>query len=140
MLEVESSTFVRAPWEEVAAIYADYRSWPDLFPTIDAVRLVKEEPDRVVLEVSHLEGLVPNVLTFLAPGEIRLDERKRRFDGTFVNRFEPVAGGTRYRVTAHIRLKPLYRPLAPLLRGYVRRQIERLVLAPVKERAERAAP
>jgi hypothetical protein len=136
VLHIETSMLVHAPWERVAAIYGDYRSWPQLFPTIHGVKLVREEPGRIEVEVDHDEGIVPNVLTWLGRDTVRLDERKRLYDATFVNSFEAAGGNTRYRVAADIRLRGAYRLLAPLLRGLVRRRIERFVLAPVKARAE----
>jgi hypothetical protein len=52
-----------------------------------------------------------------------------------VNRFQVVPGGTRLTVGADIYLKGWARLLRPFLRGYVRRQIERLQLQPVKAAA-----
>jgi hypothetical protein len=57
-----------------------------------------------------------------------------------VNRFAPGEGGSRYRVTATIRLKGALRLLPPFLRGYVRKPIRELYLAPVKMRAEASEP
>ncbi len=139
-VRVEASMRIRAPSRHVAAVYGDVRSWPLLFPTISRVRLLREEPERTVVEVEHVEGLVLNVLRWNGPNEAQLDERKKRYDATFINSFEPLGASTRYRVVAHIRLRGAYRVLAPLLRRYVRRQIERLVLEPVKARAEREHP
>jgi hypothetical protein len=67
MLHMEVSTTVQAPRETVAAVYAEYTSWPRLFPTISAVRLVRREGPTLVLEVDHLEGKVVNELTVRSP-------------------------------------------------------------------------
>ena len=93
------------PRERVAGLYADYRNWPRLFPTIKGVRLIGREV-------------------------------KRRYDARFVNRFETVPGGTRLTVRGDIALKGWAKLLQPFLRGYVRRQVERLQLQPLKAAAE----
>jgi carbon monoxide dehydrogenase subunit G len=136
-MRVEATTVIDAPWQRVAAIYGDWRAWASLFPTIHGVTLVSEKDGTVVLDIDHDEGHVPNVLTWVAPDRARLEERKHRFDATFVNSFEPAGGGTRYRVEADIRFRGIARLLAPLLRGVVKRRIEKFVLSPVKQQAER---
>jgi hypothetical protein len=55
---------------------------------------------------------------------------------TVLDVFENVPGGTRFTVRGDIHLKGWARLLQPLLRGYVRWQIERLQLRPVKAKAE----
>ena len=133
---------IRAPWTRVARLYRDYESWPQLFPaTIHGVRLVRSEGFRTELEIDHREGKVPNVLTEVSPERINLWEAKRRYEGTFVNCFQAVPGGTRYTVVADIRLKGAAKLLGPLLGGYIRRQIVRYVLVPMQVAAEtHAAP
>jgi polyketide cyclase/dehydrase/lipid transport protein len=37
-------------------VYADYRRWPRLSPTIKDVRLIRREGFKQVLEVDHFEG------------------------------------------------------------------------------------
>lgn len=91
---------------------------------------------RLVLEVDHIEGKVINVLTLRPGPELRLWESKRRYDALFVNRFESIPGGARVTVSGDIRLKGPVRLLAPFLRPYVRRQILRLSLQPLKTAAE----
>ena len=139
MLHVEVSTTVKAPRQTVLDIYADYASWPRLFPTISGVRLVRREGAKLVLEVDHVEGKVVNELLVRPPDTLELWEEKRRYDARFSNRFENVPGGTRFTVRGDIYLKGWARLLQPLLRGYVRRQIERLQLRPVKAKAEASA-
>jgi len=138
MPRAEVSMIIRAPQTRVAALYRDYRNWPKLFPaTIREVRLVKAEPPRTVLEIVHREGIVPNIMTEVTPGRIDLWEAKRLFDGTFINRFEPAPEGTRYTVSADIALKKSLKLLGPFLGWYIRRQIIRYVLEPMRQAAER---
>jgi hypothetical protein len=136
MLHVETSTMIQAPQTRVVEIYQDYRNWPNLFPTIKGVRLVREEPGKKVLEIDHMEGRVINILTLVSPEEVELEEFKKKYDGKFVNRFEAVSGGTRLTVAADISLKGRYKLLAPFLGGYIRKQITAFLLDPVKKLAE----
>jgi Polyketide cyclase / dehydrase and lipid transport len=139
VLQVEVSTTVQAPRETVLDVYADYQGWPRLFPTISGVRLLGREGPTLVLEVDHTEGKVINELTVRPPAALDLWEGKRRYDARFRNRFETVPGGTRFAVRGEIQLKGWARLLQPFLRGYVRRQIQRLQLQPVKAEAEARA-
>lgn len=139
MLQVEASTTVQAPRETVLDIYADYRSWPGLFPTISGVRLLHREGAKLVLRVDHVEGKVLNELVVRPPDALDLWEEKRRYDARFRNRFEAVPGGTRFTVRGDIYLKGWARLLQPFLRGYVRRRMERLQLQPVQAAAEARA-
>ena len=137
MPHVETSMIIRAPVARVAGLYRDYRNWPRLFPaTIRGVRLVRAEGARTELEIDHREGTVPNVMTEVSPGRIDLWEAKRRYDARFVNRFEAVPEGTRYTVVADVELKGAAKLLAPFLGGYIRRQVTRYVLAPMRVAAE----
>jgi Polyketide cyclase / dehydrase and lipid transport len=136
---VQASTMVSAPRETVAAVYADYPSWPRMFRTINSVRLLRHDGSKLVLQIDHAEGRVINELDVRAPDEIDLYEVKRHYDGRFVNRFEAVAGGTRFTVTGQIQLKGWARLLRPLLPPYARRLIRRLQMEPVKNEAERRA-
>lgn len=77
-----------------------------------------------------------NILTAVSAEEIRLEEFKKRYDAVFLNRFEAVPEGTRYTLVGDISLKGLYRLLAPFLKGYIRKQMSKWVLEPVKTRAE----
>jgi hypothetical protein len=135
-VQVLVSLAVRAPAATVYEAYADYRRWPTVFPAISGVRLVQHDGHHLVLEVDHIEGKVINVLTLQPGRELRLWESKRRYDASFVNRFESAPGGARVTVTGDIRLKGPVRFLAPFLRPYVRRQILRLTLQPLKTAAE----
>ena len=101
---------IKAPRQTVLNIYADYPSWPRLFPTISAVRLLGREGPKLVLEVDHVEGKVINV-----------------------------PDGTRFTVRGEIHLKGWARLLQPFLRGYTRRHMQRLQLQPVKAEAEARA-
>jgi hypothetical protein len=84
--------------------------WPQLFSkTIRAVTLVHQEGDTTTLRIDHREGTVINVLTIVSGEELRLEEFKNKYDATFLNIFEPVPAGTRYRVAADVSLKGAYK-------------------------------
>ena len=141
MPHAEASIVIHAPRERVAELYRDYRRWPRLFSaTIRSVRLVRSEGARTELEIDHREGTVPNVMTVVGPDRVDLWEAKRRYEGSFVNRFEVVPEGTRYTVVADIRLTGVARLLGPVLGGYIRRQIVRYILAPMRAAAEGGGP
>jgi hypothetical protein len=139
MLRVEVSTLIQASPGHVMAIYRDHQNWSKLFPTIKAVRLLNETGDTITLELDHREGPVINLMTVVSPQEIRLEEVKRVYDASFLNRFEAEATGTRYTLIGDIRLKGAAQILAPFLTGYIRQQMRRFVLEPVKQQAELAA-
>lgn len=130
---------IRASAEHLVALYLDYAHWPDLFPaTIRATRLVGREGSATIVEVDHrTAGLVINVIRPRPAHTIELNERKPKYEATFINRFEPAAGGTRYTVAADIRLTMPYALFAPFLRAYVRRSVRRYVLEPMRHAAER---
>ena len=130
---------VMAPREVVWEVYADYANWPGLFPTIRAVRVIRQEDRRLVLEIDHAEGMVINELVLRPPEDIDIWEIKRHYDARFHNRFESVAAGTRFTVIGDISLKGYARLLRPFLTGHVRRLMMRLQLQPVKEAAEARA-
>jgi hypothetical protein len=138
VIHVEVSDTIRAPPVKVAGMFRDYQTWPRLFSaTIRGVRLVREDHGIEVLEIDHVEGKVINKLRVVSSGLIVLEEYKKQFAGHFENRFDPVLGGTRYAVVADITLKGPYKVLEPVLRSYVRRQITRFVINPLKLAAER---
>jgi polyketide cyclase/dehydrase/lipid transport protein len=136
----EVVTTIHAPWTRVGRLYRDFTRWPDLFPaTIRGVRLIRAEPNRTILEIDHREGPVINILTEVSADRVDLWESKRRYDGAFVNRFEPAPEGTRYTVSAEIALKGLARLLGPFLSRYIGRQTRRYVVEPLRRAAEEAA-
>jgi hypothetical protein len=135
-MQVETSIVVHAPPAQVRDTYADYTRWPRMFPTISAVRLTGHRGSTQLLEVDHIEGTVSNELTLTDQGELVLGEVKRRYDAVFVNRFAPVPGGTLFTVRGDLAFKGAARLLAPVLGWYVRRQMRRLQLLPVKAEAE----
>jgi uncharacterized membrane protein len=139
VLHVEVTTTVKAPRQTVLDVYADYPNWPQLFPTISAVRVLGRHGPKLVLEVDHVEGKVLNELVVRPPDAIDLWEEKRRYNARFSNRFETAPDGTRFTVRGDIYLKGWARLLQPFLRGRVRRQIQRLQLQPVKAEAEARA-
>lgn len=136
MVHMETSVVIHAPQPEVLATYRDYRNWPRIFPTIKGVSLMCEQPGQQVLEIDHRDGHVVNILTDVAPGEIELKEWKRRYDATFLNRFQSIPDGTRFTLCADIALRGVYRLLAPFVRGYIRHQMVTLVLEPMRRAAE----
>jgi hypothetical protein len=87
-------------------------------------------------EIDHQEGLVPNIMTEVAPEQIDLWESKRRYDATFVNCSEAITEGTRYTMSTDVTLKGAAKVLGPLLHGYIRSQICRYVLEPMRQAAE----
>lgn len=135
-MKIMESTFVAAPPTTVLAVYADYERWPQLFSTITAVQLLRSEGSRLVLAIEHREGAVRNDLEIRPPDTLELWEAKRHYDAHFSNRFDPVAGGTRWTVHGRIRLKGWVRFLGRLIRPYARRQIQRHQLLPVRLEAE----
>jgi hypothetical protein len=139
VLHVEVSATVEASRPTVLDVYGDYAAWPRLFPTIGGVRLLARQGPKLVLEVDHVEGKVRNELVVRPPDAIDLWEEKRHYDAQFSNCFESVPGGTLFTVHGDIRLKGWARLLQPFLRGYVRRQMQRLQLQPVKAEAEARA-
>jgi hypothetical protein len=129
---------IKAPRSIVQNLYSDYSHWNTLFPaTIRGVSFVRQEGDRTILDVDHIEGHVVNILQTRSPDTIELEEFKRKFDGTFWNTFVDIPGGTRVTVAAQIRMKGLYRLATPFIRGVVRHRIKRFVLDPLKTAAER---
>jgi hypothetical protein len=135
-MQVETSIVVHAPADQVRDVYADYTLWPRMFPTISAVRLTGYRGSTQLLEVDHIEGTVSNELALTDEGELVLREVKRRYDAVFVNRFDQVPGGTLFTVRGDFAFKGAARLLAPVLGWYVRRQMRRLQLLPVKAEAE----
>ena len=134
-----ASILIRAPRADVAVAYRDFRDWPRIFPaTVRDARLLREDAGKQVIEVDHrTEGRVINVLDAGSVETIGLEEFKPRYDARFVNRFEPVAEGTRCTVSADVRAKGAWKLLlGPWLRGLVRYRIARQVLEPLKNHVE----
>jgi uncharacterized membrane protein len=139
MLRVTASIAIDAPKDLVSEIYADYGNWPRLFPKISGVRLLDRDGQKLVLEVDHVEGKVRNEFLVRSPDEIELWEDKRRYRARFMNQFRAIPGGTRFTVIGDIFIKGWAKLLQPVLRPYVRRQMERFQLRPVKVAAEARA-
>jgi len=137
-VHVDAAMTIHAPCERLVTLYLDYAHWPRLFPaTIRGVRLVRREGSETTVEVDHrTAGHVVNIIRRRSANEIELEEFKPKYDATFVSRFDAVAAGTRYSVSADIRLEVPYALLAPFLSGYVRRSVRRYVLEPMREYAE----
>ncbi len=141
-VRVREALVVRARPDRLAALYLDYASWPELFPvTIRGVRWLEEHDGDITVEVDHrAEGRVVNIIRPMSASVIALEEFKRRYDATFVNRFESVLEGTRYILDAEIRFRMPYALVAPLLRGVVRRRLQQYVLEPMRVIAEQERP
>lgn len=134
------TTTVRAPRDQVVALFLDYTRWPSLFPeTIAGTELVRRDAySRVVMVDHRREGHVMNVITACPDGVVVLREFKRRYIATFVNRFAVARAGTRYTIDAEVRLTRPYALVAPLLRGVVERALRRYTMEPLRVAAERA--
>jgi hypothetical protein len=61
-----------------------------------------------------------------------LEEFKKLYNARFLNRFEPDSVGTCYTVVADVSVKGIAKVLEPFLGAYIRKQIDRYVLKPVK--------
>jgi hypothetical protein len=130
--------------DQVAAMYRDVDQWGETFPaTIERAQIMKTGDNWKEIQVTHRqEGQVPNVLIDISKNEIGLEESKKKFNASFLNRFEPSANdGTHYVIDAYISLKGIYRLVKPFLKGYVRRQtlkqMKNYVLLPLKIAAEK---
>jgi hypothetical protein len=137
IVKTRVSGLIHAPSERVASIYENFAAWPQIFgKTIKGVRLLREDGPTKTIEVDHVEGRAMNVMSRIAPDEIRLEEWKKRYTARFTNRFEPVPGGTRYSIIANVSLTGPFKALAPIAKPFVRARIKRFVLYPVKDVAE----
>src|SRR5512138_2556596 len=138
MIHAVIRAHVNAPADRVRALYEDAEGWGRLFPaTIRGARVLRRDGDTTEVEVDHVEGKVRNVLRRVSPTRIELSEWKRRYDATFTNEFVAEADGTRFTLTAAVRLRWPYRVLEPLLRPLVVSRMRRFVVAPLKAVAER---
>ena len=137
-MHVTMAVDVDAPASLVYRAFADPARWPQVFPAIHATEVLGGDGVTLRVLVHHDEGEVRNWLTLMPPSRIDLRERKRRYDATFVNRFNDTGEATsRIVVEASIRFRvPWVTLLAPLVRPYVRRQLMTLTLLPLKRAAE----
>lgn len=141
MIKATVSEHIDASAEKVFALYADPANWPRIFPTIRAVRIVRESRDEKFVDVDHVyEGKVINVVRQVSATRIDLEEFKHHYDATFINVMKPEQGGTRYTVSAEVRLKGFYRLAALFVKPLVRAQMRRYVLVPMKTAAEKDPP
>ncbi len=135
-MHLEESIIIHAPSNIVANIYNDYDHWAGMFPTISTIRLLCKNENKEILLIDHREGKVINILTHISPTETHLEEFKKHYDAQFLNRFESVPNGTRYTILADMSFKGIAKYIEPLLYVYVRSQIIRLVLEPIRQAAE----
>ena len=84
-------------------------------PDYQGVRLVRRAGEKLVLAIDHVEGSVINELVVRWPDAIDLRETKRHYHALFRNRFEAVAGGTRFTINAELYLRRHVRLLQPFL-------------------------
>lgn len=146
VIRAEASIDIAAPPSRVASVYRNVERWNEIYPATIAGAQVVQAGDRwkEIMVVHKQEGNVSNTLFDLSETEIGLVEHKKKFDAWFINRFlHAPSGGTNTAIGGYIRLKGTYRLLAPLLKGYVRRQMARrlrvYVLEPLKAAAEKEA-
>jgi hypothetical protein len=138
MIHATISEHVNAPADDVRALYEDPGNWPSVFAgTIRSARVVRREADVVVVDVDHIEGHITNVLRRVSPTEIELREFKRRYDAIFVNGFVPEGSGTRYTLSASLRIKWPHALAQPILKPLVLARMRRHVVEPLKRAAER---
>ncbi len=141
MIRATASQQIDAPYDRVLSLYADPENWPQIFPAIRAVRILSRSASEKVVEVDHIhEGKVVNRMQRVSATRIDLEEFKRRYDATFINRFDPDPAGTLYTLTALVRLKGLYRLAAPFVKPLVLARMRRYVLLPMKAAAEAGRP
>jgi len=132
------SAHVNASADFVRSLYEDPDNWAKLFPaTIRDAHVVRRDKDRAVVEVSHIEGKVVNILHFISPARIDVTEFKRRYTATFTNEFIPDGEGMCYRITGIICLRWPYKVLSPFLRPIVVARMRRFIVEPLKCAAER---
>jgi hypothetical protein len=143
-IEEEAAIDIAAPPERVAAVYRDVEKWGDTFPaTIESARVIKTGSNWKLIEVAHkMEGRVPNTLIDFSPTEIGLQESKKKFNASFLNRFERITnGGTHYVVRAFVSPKGIYKLIKPLVVGFVHRQVlkqvRNYVMEPLKTAVEK---
>jgi hypothetical protein len=144
-IRTQAAIDINAPPGHVAAVYRDVEKWVYTFPaTIEGAKITNTRDNWKEIDVTHKqEGHVPNTLIDLSSNEIGLEESKKRFNASFLNRFEPLPDGrTHYVIDAYINLKGIYRLVKPFLKGYVRRrtlkQVRNYVLEPLKLAAEKS--
>jgi hypothetical protein len=137
MIETIVSQLINAPICRVFSLYADPENWPHIFPAIRSVRILSESEGKKVIEVDHIhEGRVINRMHRVSESRIDLEEFKPHYEATFINQFDPEPAGTRYTLTAMVRLKGFYRVAAPFVKPVVLDRMRRYVLIPMKIAAE----
>ena len=128
---------MRAPAEAVQGLFADYQRWPEIFPMVAAVRLISMQPGTLVVMVRHRRyGEVINRLTDPGDATLVLEEEKPTHDAHFVNQFAPAPGGARVTVVMDVRLKGARSLAAAFIGPYMRHQMRRLTLEPLRRAAE----
>ena len=138
MIRAVVSAHVNASADFVRSLYEDPDNWAKLFPaTIRGAHVVRRDQHRAVVEVSHIEGKVVNILQFISPTRIDLAEFKRHYTATFTSEFIPDGEGMCYRITGTICLRWPYKLLSPFLKPIVVARMRRFIVEPLKGAAER---
>lgn len=136
-VQAKVSLTVQAPREELVHMYLDYERWTQRFPeTFRDVRLLRQDADRILVQVDHGDGPALGTIKRISEYEIELAEREPRYSVKVFNRFERVGDATRCVIIMDLRLKGAYALIAPILSPVVRRRIERIFVDPVKSAFE----
>lgn len=134
---VAMSAVFDAPSHVVLAAFVDIPTWHRTFPKIRGAEVVTRNPTCLEVLVHHREGEVANRLQIRPPDTVWLEERKRRYDATFVNRFVALPDGkTEYQILGDIRLRGRLRVGGPLAGWYARHSLKRFTVEPLREAVE----
>ena len=132
-LGVSARVLIDAPPAVSRAVFADWRSWPEVFPKIHGVRPAPEPQQHGVLavDVDHDEGIVRN---WLAQGTTTVDlwERKRRYTAHFANTFAGAGESTLCRVRGTLQVPPWVALVRPVVGRYAGRQVMANTLEPLR--------
>lgn len=137
MINVEVSETIRAPRDEVFSLVAGYEDWPRTYPHIKSVRPLGQKYGEIVLELDTVVGgIVTIVQRTRKSDKIVQDLKNHKVYGKNIYTFETLLDGTRVTLAFSLSLKSFFRPLAPFVKGYIRKQLQSLVLLPLKNTAE----
>jgi hypothetical protein len=118
----------------VACVVSSAQRWSRAFDVHRHLKITDEQRERfAALYMDSLDAAALNDEGFR---EAHCDIFKRRYDATFANEFIGEGNGTRYKLTARVRLRWPYRFAAPLLKPLVVARMRRYVVEPLKAAAE----
>jgi hypothetical protein len=125
----------------VVSVFTDYSSWGETFPaTIKSAQLLDDRGDRELVEVHHKRhGPILNVIQKIGPNRIALEEYKPRYEAIFLMTVRPAPLGSSVTLDLELRAKGPGVWLLPFVAPFVRRQVIRLFLQPLKLACERKA-